>query len=376
VDEREENLAELRAVVRRVVRDKLPVSRTREVIEPSEFDQLAWDIAAELGWCGLGIDERYGGSGGTFEDLCVVLGELGRVVAPTMLLSNTVLGAGAIELAGTEEQRAALLPRVAEGQLRLSVALAGPGGGLDQLPSVDLMEKDGGLELNGTADYVLDAQFADRIVVVARDAHGCSLVMIDADQDGVTIEPVHLTDLTHRCAKLTLSGVRVDTSSVLGARGSAAGVVGALIDRAAVALSVDAVGGMEQLLADTVEYVANREQFGRPVGSFQAIKHYCANMLMALETSRAAAERAVRCVVDGDTVSLWSSIAKSHTADAYAELSRLALQSYGGNGYTWEYDVHLFVKRARLQQALFGNPAWHRRRLIELLSGSEEGTVV
>jgi alkylation response protein AidB-like acyl-CoA dehydrogenase len=319
---------------------------------------------------GLGVPEELGGAGGSFADLAVVLTELGSVVAPGAIFSATVLGIGALLLAGSERQRAELLPDLASGTRRMTVALTDSSGRLQGPAPARISEQAGALSVSGEAGWVLDAQGADSIVVLAQDGDGSSLVMIDTRAAGVEVEPTVLADVTRRLATVRLHEVPVRPEDVLGERGSAAPAAAAIARRAAVALAADDVGGMARALALTVELVCNREQFGRPVGSFQAVKHHCANMAILLETARAAIRRAVAAMTSGsvDEQLEWCAIAKSYVGDAYVELTRLAVQCHGGVGFTWEFDVHLYLKRARLSQQLYGNPAFHRAHLARLLA--------
>jgi alkylation response protein AidB-like acyl-CoA dehydrogenase len=370
-DERER--AELIEAVRRVVAERMPVARTRVIGDGSGFDDDAWRLAAELGWLGLGVPEDLGGSGGSFADLAVVITELGSVVAPGAIFSATVLGVGAVLLAGSPQQQAELLPDLADGTRRMTVALTDPSGRLRGSAPARISEKAGALSVSGEAGWVFDAPGADCIAVLAHDGDGASLVMVDARAAGVEVEPVALGDVTRRLATVRMREVPIGPEDVLGQRGSASPAAAAIARRAAIALAADAVGGMAHALALTVELVSNREQFGRPVGSFQAVKHHCANMAILLETARAATRRAVAAVTSGDADELeWCAIAKSYVGDAYVELTRLAVQCHGGVGFTWEFDIHLYLKRARLSQQLFGNPAFHRAQLARLLAGRGE----
>jgi alkylation response protein AidB-like acyl-CoA dehydrogenase len=366
--------AELIEAVRRVVVERMPVANTRAISEGLGFDEDAWRLAGELGWLGLGVPEELGGAGGSFADLAAVLTELGSVVAPGAIFSATVLGIGAVLAAGSAQQQAELLPDLASGTRRMTVALTGPSGDFRGPEPARMVEAAGALSVSGEAGWVLDAHVADRIAVLVQDGDGSSLVMIDRGADGVDVELSALADVTRRLATVRLHEVAVRPEDVLGERGSAGPAAAAIARRAAVALAADAVGGMAQALALTVDLVSNREQFGRPVGSFQAVKHHCANMLILLETARVATRRSVAAVTNGGTDELeWCAIAKSYVGDAYVELTRLAVQCHGGVGFTWEFDVHLYMKRARLSQQLFGNPAFHRARLARLLAeGSGE----
>jgi alkylation response protein AidB-like acyl-CoA dehydrogenase len=358
---------DLRDAVRHVVSRRLPVSRSRSVSAGDGFDDEAWRIAVELGWLGIGVPEEFGGSGGTFADLAVVLEELGGVVAPGALFSATVLGIGAVVAAGSPDQCATLLPQLVRGSRRLTAAVPAPDASTTDRASVHLIESETGLRVTGSAGLVLDARSADGIIVPVRDGEGVSLVLVAPAAAGVDIVDTSMVDTTRRLSDVALRDVPVDSSSFLGPRGRAEAALTVLGDRAAAGLAADSVGGMNHLLSAVVTYVGQREQFGRPIGSFQAVKHHCADMLILLETARAAARRCA-AEAEGSERTLWAAIAGSTVQDAYADLTRIAVQCFGGIGFTWEFDAHLYLKRARLNQHLFGSTTAHRRRLARLLA--------
>jgi alkylation response protein AidB-like acyl-CoA dehydrogenase len=361
---------ELRAVARRFVSEHYPSARVRALMEtPEGNDPALWSMFAEMGWLGLEIPEEHGGAGMSFAELAVVIEELGRAVAPSPFLATVVLGAGAVIASGSQEQRSTILPRIASGDLLTTVALTGPSGRCD-LDSIDGRASSvaDGYRLDGHWGFVPDAHASSMLVVAALADPGVSLFLVDADASGVEITPTPTVDRTRRLCRIDLDGVTVGPDALLGARGGAAAVIGWLLDRAAVALAADALGGAQRALEMTVEYAKERVQFGRPIGSFQAVKHHCADMLVAVETSRVAAETAARDQPSAPgEPSRWAAIAKSHCTDAYARVAGDGVQVHGGIGFTWEHDMHLYLKRAKLDQALFGEPSWHRERLARIV---------
>ena len=288
----------------------------REVVAERSGDEL-WKTAAELGWLGLEIPEAHGGSGMGFDLLAPVLDELGRGLASIPFVSSVVLGAAALRFSPFGDE---WLPAIASGEKRVAVALD---------------------------PYVLDAVDADAVLVVADDRMHLATV---------TVTAVPTYDVTRRLAE-----VRVDE---LGEGFGDAALIAWLRERAAVALALDSHGGARRAMEITVEYAKQRMQFGRPIGSFQAVKHHCANMFVAVETTKVAADTAVREIAgEPGHPTRWSSIAKAHAADAYVDVASLGIAVHGGIGFTWEHDMHRFLERARLDQALFGTSAWHRDRI-------------
>lgn len=364
---------ELRSITRRVVEQRCPTQRVRSLAnDPIGFDEQLWHEAAELGWLGLEIPESYGGAGMSFAELAVVLDELGRGLVPLPVLSSVVLGTGAILAGGSDEQRTQWLPELAAGDRRLAAAVTGTSGrvGYDALSITATIAAEA-VHLAGVAGFVADAHVADAFVVAARVGESVELMLVPAGAHGVgvTVESSH--DQTRRLATVQFDGVEVTHASRLS---GGAALYDWLIERAAVALSIDSHGGARRVMETTVQYAKDRIQFGRPVGSFQAVKHRCANMFVNVETSRVAADVAARTLPVGPGApSRWASIAKSHAADAYVAVADSGIRVHGGIGFTWEHDMHLYLRRAKLNQALFGSSFWHRERLAEMLVAERSG---
>ena len=364
---------ELRSITRRVLEQRCPIDRVRSLAnDPIGFDEPLWREAAELGWLGLEIPESYGGAGMSFAELAVVLDELGRGLVPLPVLSSVVLGTSAILVGGSNEQRSEWLPALAAGERRLAVAMTGESGrvGFEAL-GVAATIGGGGVHLAGDAGFVADAHVADALVVAARVGESIQLMLVPAGADGVRVTVELSQDQTRRLATVEFDGVKVAHAARLSG-GDA--LYDWLIDRAAIALAIDSHGGARRAMETTVQYAKDRIQFGRPVGSFQAVKHRCANMFVNVETSRVAADVAARTLPVGPgKPSRWASIAKSHAADAYVAVADSGIRVHGGIGFTWEHDMHLYLRRAKLNQALFGSSLWHRERLAEMLVAERSG---
>ena len=350
--------ADLRETARGFLRRSGSLASTRPVIEEATRPLELERQIAELGWLGVEVPEEHGGLGGSFGDLAVILHELGRVASPSAFTTTAVLGVGAL-LTGTHDQQARWLGRVAIGDAIVTAALTGSGGARDR---VDIELRDSRLE--GVADFVPDLRDADALVVAARGESDAdeALFLLSTDTPGLAIEPYATVDRTRRLDRLVLTGVEVTDGQRLQSGGEARRVRDHLLARGALAVACDAVGGCERILEMTVEYLSERRQFGRPIGSFQALKHRAADMLYETEGSRSAVDHAAERIGEADG-EVAVSIAKSYAGDAYVHVAEEGVQLHGGIGFTWDHELHLYLKRARLGQLLFGDSAWHREVL-------------
>ncbi|OMC16636.1 acyl-CoA dehydrogenase [Mycolicibacter heraklionensis] len=308
-----------------------------------------WPTVIEAGWVGLEVPEALGGAGAGFAEVAVICQELGRAAAPIPYLGSAVLAVGMLNSLADSEIRDGLLADVAGGRTRVAAVIG------------ESFTLDADQRLSGQAEFVPDADGADRLLVAATDASGADIaVLIDALH--VTDQPV--LDETRRVATVTAGGIEVPDAAVLRFTGRTAD----LEQRAAVAVACDSLGLAEAMLAATVSYAQTRQQFGRPIGSFQAVKHACADMLVKVTVARTLVREAVNAVAanafDKD-VGAAVAMAKSYTCAAAVEVVGKALQLHGGIGYTWESGIHVYLKRATFNRSLFGSPAAHRRRLAQ-----------
>jgi len=357
----------LRETARRLLDKESSPERVRAVMEqPDGHDAKLWRTMAGLGWVGLAVPEEYGGAGYSMAELAVVLEELGRRLTPSPFFSTAVLGASAL-LAGADDHTLGdLLPRMCAGELIVALA-TGPiprGGG----PTVQRTSS--GYLVDGVAAFVADAQVADLLVVAASHRDGlesATLFVLDRHAEGVTVRVLPTVDRTRRLCEVRFEHVTLEPDAVLGEPGQGAALLDFIVDKAAVALAADCVGGAQRVMEMCADYASHRVQFGRPIGTFQAIKHKCADMLILVEASRAAAEEAARTSPSLPGPSTSAAVAKSYAGDAYARIASEGIQLHGGVGFTWEHDIHLYFKRAKLNQIWFGDAAWHRSRLADLL---------
>ena len=365
-DEREE----LRTTARSVLARSCSSDRVRAVTEDGEgFDAELWTQIVDLGWTAIHVEERYGGAGCGYRDLIVILYELGRALAPVPFLASTVLATGALVAAGDVSCRSSGLAALASGTAIGSVALAAADGSYDISDlTVRWVTQNDGIALQGVSGYVLDADLADFLVVAARGSDGePAVVMVETSDPRLRRERILTVDQTRRLFAVSFDGVVVPSDHLLCAPGPAAA---RLHDRVlalgVICAATDATGVAERALETTAAYAGERLQFGKPIGSFQAVKHHCANMAVNVEASRAATAAAASRL-DGDPAG-WNTaagIAASYVGPACSEVCALAMRVHGGIGFTWEHDTHLQMKRVKLDEVLFGRPAWHRRRLAD-----------
>jgi Acyl-CoA dehydrogenases len=372
-----EEQEELRRSVRRFLEDKSPVFEVRRLMETTEgYDEAVWaQMGKELGLQSLHIPEEYGGQGFSFVELVVVLEEMGRALLCAPFYASVCLAANAIMNAGTDEDRQALLPGIASGDTIATLAFTEPNGRWDAsgitmeaVPAGDGADGSGGYSLSGTKMFVLDGHTAGLVVVAARrpgseGTEGISFFTVDGGAEGLTRTPLPTMDQTRKQAKLEFSGV---PAKLLGGEGDGWAALSKTLDQAAVCLCAEMVGGAQRVLDMSVEYAKVRIQFGRPIGSFQAIKHKCADMLLEVESAKSAAYYAGWAAAeDNDELPVVASLAKAYCSDAYFHAAAENIQIHGGIGFTWEHDAHLYFKRAKSSEILLGDATYHRELLAQ-----------
>jgi alkylation response protein AidB-like acyl-CoA dehydrogenase len=358
---------ELRRAARRFVATHCTSANVRAAMESEAgFDARAWSRAAkELGWASIAVPEAYGGAGLGWGELAVVAEETGRAVACLPLLS-TCLATSALLAAGDCAAAAAHLPRIARGETMATLAFAENTHADAFAIATTAVQRGGDWVLAGEKRYVLDGHAADVLIVTARapgttGEDGVALFAVDACSPGVTRKRTPTMDRTRPLAVVTLSDVRVAGDSKMG-DGRA---VRRALDRAAIWLAAEQLGGADRCLEMATEYAKARVQFDRPIGSFQAIKHRLADMLMAVETARSAATWAasVAAAEDEGELAIAAPLAKAYCGEAFFRCAAESVQIHGGIGFTWEHDAHLFLKRARGSLTLLGSPARDRERI-------------
>ncbi|MCV7150783.1 acyl-CoA dehydrogenase family protein [Mycolicibacterium pyrenivorans] len=305
--------------------------------------EVEWAALIDAGWVGMEVPEELGGAGATFGETAVILDQIGRAASTNSYLGSAVLAVGLLNLVQDSQIRGQLLTAVAEGGSRLAAV------------SGDFV-LDGG-RVTGSAEYVADAVGADRLLLITDS--GVAVVQ----SAGLTVRAQPVVDETRRLATVTADAAVVD--EVLAFEVEPGAVRRALEDRAALAIACDSLGVAEQMLAATVDYVKVRHQFGRPIGSFQAVKHACADMLVSIEVSRQLVADAAAAIAQGGDAAVAAAMAKSYTCSAAVDVAGKAMQLHGGIGYTWESGIHTYLKRAALNRSLFGSPAAQRNKLVQ-----------
>ena len=338
--------------------------------DPRGESESMWKEIAQLGWLGLSLPEAHGGSGLGMVETALLLEELGRAAYPGPYWP-TMLAATAIAEAGTEAQKQRWLGAIAAGDARAAVTLLDAD--LDWSPDAVTTRADTtptGWTLSGVKRYVAWSHVASVLLVPARTAEGVSLFLVDPAAAGLTSSPVQCMDPGTRWAQLTLDRVAVRTEDALGAPGAGAAVLQRLLRRAGVGAAAEMLGAARRCLDMAVGYAKVREQFGQPIGSFQAIRHKCAEMLLEVENSHSAVYYAAWALDAGaEDAETAASIAKSYVGDASRKVCGEAIQVHGGIGFTWEFDLHMYFKRAKALEAQYGDAEYHRELILTRVAG-------
>jgi len=330
--------------------------------DPKGYSAELWGEMAKLGWLGLPFPEEQGGAGLGFVELALVMEETGRVAYPGPFFATVVLGGLGIMLGGSPAQKDKWLSAIASGKARATAALLEEHLDWDPASITATAAKSGsGWALSGLKRFVPWAHVADVVLVPARSPEGLSLFLVDPKASGVTLRPMVGIDLASRWSEMRLDKVAVDADALLGQPGTAGPLLESLLRRAAVMSSAEMLGAARRCLDMSVEYAKVREQFGQPIGSFQAIRHRCAEMLLEAENAHAAVYYAAWALTAGaEDAAVASSICKSYVSEAARKVCGDAIQVHGGIGFTWEYDLHLYMKRAKALEPLYGDTEYHR----------------
>lgn len=353
-----------------------PVSRVRELRDsgdPDGFSRALWKEMAELGWAGIPFPERYGGAELGLAELAVVMEALGRALAPEPFLSSVLLGGQALLLGGSDRQKDEWLPKLIEGEKLLALAYQERSSRYDLHRVAARAERDGaGWKIRGEKVQVLDGTTADALVVAARtsgeeaDAEGITLFLVPAGAPGLGVERQHRLD-SRNAARVALDAVAVVAEDVVGAEGQGGELLERVVDRATAGLCAEMLGSMSEAFDRTLTYMKQREQFGVPIGSFQALKHRAANEYIEIELCRSAVMAATRAIDEGaEEAPRLVSLAKARCSDAAMLVANESIQMHGGIGMTDEHDIGFFLKRARVAELTFGDAAWHRDRWARL----------
>ncbi len=353
----------IKSTAREFLAARYKSERIRELAESEHgFEQSDWEEMAELGWPGLALPEEWGGQGLGVVDLAVLFEEMGYALAPSPLLSTTVAGL-ALALNGQNEQKERWLPRLASGEARGTIALfdAGTPATIGSFEMEARADSDG-VVLGGEKVLVMDAAGADFFLVATSDGRRH---LVEREADGVTISAEKSIDLTRRLYSVRFDGVKVEADATLsGGQDEYLPVLW----RACVAIAAESTGIAQRAMEMAVEYAKDRQQFGRPIGAYQAVSHRCAQMLLETENSRSAVYGAAWAAdAEPESLPLAASMAKAYASDAGWRVPDASIQVHGGIGFTWEHDLHFFLKRGKANAAGFGDARWHRDRVADLV---------
>jgi alkylation response protein AidB-like acyl-CoA dehydrogenase len=343
--------------------------------DPQGYSPDLWQTMAAFGWMGLVLPETYGGSGLSFVDLTILMEEMGRVLLPAPFFSSIALGALTLLETGSDEQRQQMLPRLVRGETKVCVALLEADGRYDPRGiSMRASIRGNRATLNGTKCFVVDAHVSDYIICVARTRggrdpeSGISLFVLDITSPGIACTPLMSIDQTRGLCEVSFTRVGVSLEAMLGGRDAAWPTLQRALDKATVALCAEMVGGAEKAMEMCVDYGKTRVQFGRPIGSFQAVKHKIADMKVWVENAKSVVYYAAWAVDrDAPEASRAASMAKAYCSEMYTQVTADGIQVHGGVGFTWDHHMHLYFKRAKSSEVLLGDSTWHRERTAALI---------
>ena len=351
--------------------------KLRDADSADGFDRDTWSQMVELGWAGIPFPEEHGGLAFGYKGLGVVTEETGRTLAASPLYASVWLGGTIVNLGGSDAQKAALLPKVTSGELLLALALEESHRHNPYGVAATAAKANGGYTISGSKKFVLDGHVADKLIVAARtagetgDRDGISLFLVDREAEGVSVTRTKMVD-SRNAANIELANVAVDANALLGgaeAEGRGADVLDPALDIARIGIAAEMLGSIQECFDRTVQYLKEREQFGVPIGSFQALKHRAANMFCEIELSKSCVLEALSALDEGrdaTEVAKLASLTKAKVGETYHTVSREGIQMHGGIGMTDEFDIGFFIKRAAVTEQTFGDVNFHRNRYGEL----------
>ncbi len=354
-----------------------PIDQLRKLRDEDSadgFDRGTWSQMAELGWAGIPFPEEHGGLAFGYKGLGVVTEETGRTLAASPLYATVWLGGTILNLGGSDDQKAQLLPKVTDGELLLALALEESHRHNPYGIAAKAEPSAGGYAISGTKKFVLDGHVADQLIVVARtsgepgERDGLSLFLVDREADGVIVTRTRMVD-SRNAANIEFANVAVGADALVGEEGKGAEVLEPALDIARIGIAAEMLGSTQECFERTVQYLKDREQFGVPIGSFQALKHRAANMFCEIELSKSCVLEALTALDEGrdpKELAKLASLAKAKVGETFHTVSREGIQMHGGIGMTDEFDIGFFLKRAAVAEQTFGDVSFHRNRYGEL----------
>ncbi|MDP3937468.1 MAG: acyl-CoA dehydrogenase family protein [Deltaproteobacteria bacterium] len=366
-----EDQAILRQGARKYLEAECNLEKVRKIMESDAgYEEPMWKHFGEMGWLGLAVPEDHGGSGLGMVSLATLMEEMGRALLPAPFL-GTVLATLAIREGGSPEQQAKWLPAIASGDLKATLAVTEEEGAWDLTkPAATATAKGGAIVLDGVKVLAPDASSAQLVIASFREGNGMSLFAIDRGSEGLSVAADVLVDQTRRSGMVTFKGVAADESARLGKAGGGGDILAKIMPSVWTALAAEMAGGMERVFQITLDYAKVREQFGKQIGAFQAVKHPLVNVMVDIEMTRSLVYHAAAAIDhEPENAERTARMAKAFASEAYANAAARAVQLHGGIGFTWECDVHLFFKRAQWSKFAFGDAAWHRRHIADMTIG-------
>lgn len=365
----------LRDTAKQFFSEQVPISNLRKLRDEESvdgIDRVVWKQAAELGLAGILIPESYGGTDFGVTGMGLVMEEAGRTLAATPLFSSSILSTLILLEAASEDQKQAILPAIAAGEMIVAVALEESGHHNPAAVSMSAEKKDDGFILNGRKTFVLDGHIADKLIVVARsngqkgDVNGLSLCLVDADAEGLKVSRSKMVD-SRNSSEVTFENLTVSGDMIIGTIDDGAAPLESALDQARILLSAEILGGVNEVFERTLEYLKERKQFGVPIGSFQALRHRASAMFSEIEICKAVVTFALsQSDKKSNQLARLASLTKARLGEASTLVSNEGLQMHGGIGMTDDVDIGLFMKRARVQLQILGDPGFHRERYARL----------
>lgn len=365
----------LKDTAKEFCKENAPVSALRKLRDDRDetgFSRDLWQQMVELGWAGILIPEEYDGLDFGYVGLGVILEETGRTLVASPLVATVLLGGSAVTLGGTEEQKKEILPSIAAGELLMTLAVDEKVHHAPTNISCSAERVDSGFKINGSKLFVMDGHVADQLIVVTRtsgqdsDSSGITLLLVDRKAAGVSIKRTWMVD-SRNAADIDFKDVQVPESAVLGRVDRGFELLDKVLDIGRIGLAAEMLGSVQEVFDITLNYLKEREQFGVPIGSFQALKHRAATMFCEIELSKSVVQEALSKLDEGsDTVPTNASLAKAKLCDTFFLVSNEGVQMHGGIGMTDEYDIGFYLKRARVVQQAFGDAEFHRDRYATL----------
>ncbi len=354
----------LRDSAARFLRSECPYSKVKEIEETDQgYSPELWNKIVELGWTGLPFPEEYGGYGGQFTDLVIIMEEMGRMSFPSPFFSTVIQSGFTLLEGGSESQKQELLSQISEGSLIMTLAQYEEDASYEE-NGINLKAVADGDDfiLNGTKMFVLDANIAQKIIVAGRTNEGVTLFIVKADDPGISINKIPTIAMDNTC-EVTLKNVKVSKDDMIGAPGQGWKILERMNHKAAIAKAAEMIGGSKTCIDMTAGYAKERIQYGKPIGGFQIIQHYMANMLIAYDTIWNYLYRVAYLVDEGEDFSLAASVLKSRANENYLFISDRAVQIHGAIGTTREYDVALFMRRSKSYEFVAGDTDFHAEKV-------------